>query len=76
MRYEVTVTVKTVGTTSDTLKSIKQHWEFGDNEKWRLAGEAYVIEKTVDDLVSDIRNQIAGSKNYNLNDTSGNPRRA
>lgn len=76
MQFEVVVTVKTTGTFSDTMRSIRQEWTFGDNQQWRLAGEAYVVEETAALLSKHIRDELKGSESANLNGNSGNPQKA
>lgn len=76
IRYEVTIQVKRLGTSSDTMRSLRQTWEFGDDQQWWLSGEAYVVEETASDLSKSIRAELEGSDKYNLNESSGNPRKA
>ena len=76
MRYVVEIKVLTEGTTSDTMRSIRQTWEFGDNGKFRLAGEAYAVEETANLLSASIRDGLKGADDCNLNDNSGTPHKA
>ena len=75
MQFEVEVKVKTIGTNSDTMRSIRQTWEFGDNPKFRLAGEAFVIEETASLLSERVRNELEGAGDYNLNENTVFPQK-
>lgn len=76
MEYEVEIKVKVLGTNADTMRSIRETWTFGDHPRWVLAGEAYVVEQTAIDFAKRIRHELEGAEAYNLNENSGNPRRA
>lgn len=76
MRYEVEITVKAIGHNTETSRTLKETWSFGDNPRWTLAGAAYVVEETADHLSDMITDEIKGSDiSLLLNVDSGKPRR-
>lgn len=77
MIYEVEVKVKiSDGRHGDQIRSVRQTYNFGDNEKWALAGAAYAIDQTADYLVNRLMDEVGASDLHaKLNDVSGKPRR-
>ncbi len=74
MEYEVVIRVKTTGTNSDELYSLRQIWSFGDNPKWILAGQMHVIEETARDAIDRIHDRMLGSNDQvHLDINSGRP---
>jgi hypothetical protein len=78
MRYEVEVVVRSIdaGGGLEITRAYKEKWSFGDNLRWVLAGEAYVVEETAGMLASKIRLEAKGSGAYELDDDSGLPTRS
>ena len=82
MRYEVEISVLAKdGNTAETFRSIRQAWDFGDNPRWILAGEAFVVQATAQMLADRINHERIGSTELGypadiLDTNSGNPTKA
>lgn len=76
MQFEVEIRVKRTEESGRVMaRSIRQCLEFGDNPDYSLAGEAYSIQETTEDLIRVIRAEMDGSRAKTLGLNSGVPKR-